>query len=88
MRTVHFSEARANLKAVIDQVVADADAALIVRRDTPNAVVLSQATYDSLLETIYLLQGPPQVDHLKRAIRQVSHGELRLVPMPSRESDN
>ena len=33
MRTIHFSDARGNLKTVIDQVVDDADVTLITRRD-------------------------------------------------------
>jgi prevent-host-death family protein len=46
MRTIPFTDARANLKRVIDQVVDDVDVTLITRRDAPNAVVMSQEHYD------------------------------------------
>ncbi|MEW5787298.1 MAG: type II toxin-antitoxin system Phd/YefM family antitoxin [Pseudomonadota bacterium] len=38
MRSVSFSDARKQLKQVIDQVIADADVAVITRRDAPDAV--------------------------------------------------
>ncbi|MFX5494303.1 type II toxin-antitoxin system Phd/YefM family antitoxin, partial [Acinetobacter baumannii] len=52
MRTVHFTDARSNLKNVIDRVVDDADVTLITRRDAPNAVLMSQDYFDSLMETV------------------------------------
>jgi antitoxin YefM len=39
MKIVPFSEARNNLKAVLDRVVEDADYTIITRRDTADAVV-------------------------------------------------
>ncbi|WP_413197442.1 type II toxin-antitoxin system Phd/YefM family antitoxin [Pararobbsia alpina] len=70
MRTIPFTDARANLKRVIDQVVDDVDVTLITRRDAPNAVVMSQAHYNSLMETVHLLSSPANVAHLERSIAQ------------------
>jgi antitoxin YefM len=77
MRTVHFSDARSNLKTVIDQVVDDADVTLITRRDAPNAVIMSQDYYDSLMETVHLLRSPANVAHLERSMAQLRHGEAK-----------
>ncbi|MGI4858149.1 MAG: type II toxin-antitoxin system Phd/YefM family antitoxin [Janthinobacterium lividum] len=71
MRTVHFTDARSNLKTIIDQVVDDADVTLITRRDAPNAIVMSQDHYDSLMETVHLLRSPANVAHLERSIAQL-----------------
>ncbi|WP_020202525.1 type II toxin-antitoxin system Phd/YefM family antitoxin [Cupriavidus sp. WS] len=70
MRTVHFSDARNNLKAVIDQAIADHDAVLITRRDAPNAVIMSQEQYDSWMETMHLLNSPANAGRLMRSIQQ------------------
>jgi antitoxin YefM len=75
MRTIHFSDARGNLKTVIDQVVDDADVTLITRRDAPNAVIMSQDYYDSLMETVHLLRSPSNVAHLERSIAQLRRGQ-------------
>ncbi|OWY35879.1 type II toxin-antitoxin system Phd/YefM family antitoxin [Herbaspirillum aquaticum] len=71
MRTVHFTDARSNLKNVIDRVVEDADVTLITRRDAPNAVLMSQDYFDSLMETVHLLRSPSNVAHLERSIAQL-----------------
>ncbi|MCA1322863.1 type II toxin-antitoxin system Phd/YefM family antitoxin [Herbaspirillum sp. alder98] len=76
MRTVHFTDARSNLKTVIDRVVEDADVTLITRRDAPNAVVMSQDYFDSLMETVYLLRSPANVAHLERSIAQLRDGSI------------
>ena len=77
MRTIPFSDARANLKQVIDNVVDDVDVTLITRRDAPNAVVMSQEHYDSLMETVYLLRSPANVAHLERSIKQLRAGKVK-----------
>lgn len=76
MRTVHFTDARGNLKSVIDQVVDDADVTLITRRDAPNAVMMSQDYFDSLMETVHLLRSPANVAHLERSISQLREGRM------------
>lgn len=52
MRVINFSDARNQLKQVIDQVVDDADFTVIARRDAQDAVVMSLDTFNSLMETV------------------------------------
>ncbi|EYS87222.1 prevent-host-death protein [Cupriavidus sp. SK-4] len=75
MRTIHFSDARNNLKAVIDQAIDDHDAILITRRDAPNAVIMSQDQYDSWMETMHLLSSPANAARLMRSISQHRAGK-------------
>ena len=77
MRVVNFSEARNSLKKVIDQVVADADVAVIARRDAPDAVVMSLDTYNSMMETVHLLKVPANAAHLARSLEQFRKGKIR-----------
>lgn len=76
MRTISFSEARNHLKKVIDQVVDDADVAVITRRDAPDAVVMSLETFNSWQETVYLLKSPANAAHLARSIAQLRAGKV------------
>ena len=75
MRTISFSEARNKLKRVIDQVVDDADVAVITRRDAPDAVVMSLETFNSWQETVHLLKTPANAAHLVTSIKQLRAGE-------------
>ena len=77
MRVINFSDARNSLKHVIDQVVEDADYAIIARRDAPDAVVMSLDTFNSMMETVHLLKTPANVAHLAKSIGQLRKGQVR-----------
>ena len=70
MRIVSFTEARNGLKAVLDNVINDADTTVITRRDSEDAVVMSLDYYNSLMETVHLLRSPANAEHLNRSITQ------------------
>lgn len=74
MNIVTFTEARNSLKAVLDGVVNDANTAIITRRDAESAVVMSLDYYNSLMETVYLLRSPKNVEHLNTSIAQYLAG--------------
>lgn len=76
MRIVSFTEARNSLKAVLDSVVNDADTAVITRRDSEDAVVMSLDYYNSLMETVHLLRSPANAEHLNRSIEQFKTGKV------------
>ena len=76
MRVVNFTDARNNLKSVIDEVVNDADFTVIARRDAPDAVVMSLDTFNSIMETAYLLKSPANAEWLARGVEQVRKGEI------------
>jgi antitoxin YefM len=77
MQVINFSEARNNLKQVIDRVVENADVAVIARRDAPDAVVMSLDTFNSWMETVHLLKTPANAAHLAKSIRQLRAGKTR-----------
>lgn len=77
MYAVNFSEARNNLKGLLDRVVNDADYALISRRDAPDAVVMSLDSFNSLMETVHLLKSPANAAHLAKSIEQYHKGQLK-----------
>lgn len=75
MRVVNFSDARNNLKKVIDDVVDDSDYTVISRRDAPDAVLLSLDSFNSLMETVHLLKSPANAAHLARSLAQMESGK-------------
>ena len=81
MRVISFSDARNSLKKVIDQVVDDADVAVISRRDAPDAVVMSLDTFNSWMETVHLLKTPANAAHLDKSILQLRRGKTKSRPL-------
>ncbi len=75
MDTVNFTEARNNLKSVIDRTIENADYTLIKRRDAADAVVMSLDAFNSLMETVHLLKSPANTAHLARSIEQYRSGK-------------
>jgi antitoxin YefM len=78
MQIVNFSDARNNLKGLIDRVVEDADYTVIARRDAPNAVIVSQEYFDSMMETVHLLKVPANAAHLQKSIAQYRQGKAKV----------
>lgn len=78
MNVTTFSEARNNLKSVLDKVANDADCTIITRRDAGDAVVMSLDYYNSLMETVYLLRSPDNAAHLAKSIEQYHSGKTTV----------
>lgn len=76
MRVISYTDARNNLKSVLDNVVNDADSIIITRRDAKDAVVMSLEHYNSLMETVYLLRSPANAERLNRSIEQYKAGKV------------
>jgi antitoxin YefM len=77
MKVVNFSEARNQLKRVLDEVVNDADYTIISRRDADDAVVMSLDHFNSLMETVHLLKSPANAAHLSKSIKQYREGKTK-----------
>ena len=75
MRVVTYTDARNTLKAVLDAVHDDADVTVISRRDGADAVVMSLAQYQTLVETLHLLSTPANAAHLAQSIAQHRAGK-------------
>ena len=75
MTVVNYTEARNNLKSILDTVANDADYTIISRRDAEDAVVMSLDYFNAMQETLHLLRTPANVAHLERSIAQYRAGQ-------------
>jgi len=75
MHMLSFSDARANLKSAMDRVVADRAPLAITRQRAEGVVMVSQSEWDSIQETLYLLQSPKNAERLIEAVRGLEAGE-------------
>ena len=74
MQTVTYSEARENLKSVIDKVVADRAPILVTRQRGEGAVIVSESEWASIEETMYLLRSPANAKRLLESIAELEAG--------------
>lgn len=75
MQTISFSEARDNLKSVIDRAIASRAPIAIVRQRGEGAVLISESEWASMAETIHLLSSPSNAARLLESIRALEAGE-------------
>ena len=58
MKTMTYTESRARYAEVLDQVVNDREEIVITRQGHESAVIIALDEYESLMETVYLMQSP------------------------------
>ena len=75
MQALSISETRANLKAVLDRVVADRAPIAVTRQRGEGVVIVAQSEWDSIEETLHLLRSPKNAERLLEAIRGLEAGE-------------
>ncbi|MCI7305712.1 MULTISPECIES: type II toxin-antitoxin system Phd/YefM family antitoxin [Trueperella] len=74
MRTMSYTESRANYAQVLDDVVDNREEMIITRAGHEPVVIVSLAEYESLRETAYLLRSPANARRLLDAIENLEQG--------------
>lgn len=76
MPVVNYSYARQNLAKLMDEVEQDCAPVFITRqRKRGGAVLVSQAEWDSVQETLYLLRTPKDAQDLRDSIAELDAGK-------------
>lgn len=78
MDVISYSEARKNLKSVMDRVVDDCSETIITRRNGRPVVMVSLDDWNSIVETEYLLSTPANAERLRRGIKQFESGKGKI----------
>ena len=74
MRTMTYSESRAQYAATLSAVVDDREEVIITRAGHDPVVIVSLDDYESLKETAYLLKSPANAKRLLGAIERLESG--------------
>ena len=74
MQTVTYSEARENLKSVIDKVAADRAPVMITRQRGENVVLISASEWAGMEETLHLMASPANAKRLLESIAELDAG--------------
>ena len=74
MDVLTYSDTRANLKEVMDRVVADRAPVVIARKRGEAVVMVSLADWTAMEETMHLLSTPANAKELMDAVRELDAG--------------
>lgn len=77
MKAVTYSNARKNLRSLIQDVCNNSEPAIIVGSRTDEQVVLiSLSDYEAMEETAYLLSSPANRRHVMRSLKEADEGKV------------
>lgn len=76
MNAVTLADAKENLERIIEQVLADAEPAIVCTESGDKVVLVSLDEFNSWKETLYLLSNPANAAHLRQSIAEASAGNL------------
>ncbi|MEZ5769517.1 MAG: type II toxin-antitoxin system prevent-host-death family antitoxin [Paracoccaceae bacterium] len=74
MTVMTFSDARANLREVMDRAIFDQEEVTVTRRKGEAVVVISEANWSAIRETLHLLSTPNNTAALRRSIAELDAG--------------
>ena len=78
-RAVSYTQARQNLKSLMDAVIEDRIAITITRTTSEPVILMAKTEYDALMETLHLIRSPRNVARLREAIDEIERGDLVSV---------
>ena len=76
MQAVLYSQARNNLRDIINQVCDNFEAFIITTKEKQSVVLISQDEYNSMKETLYLLSSKNNRDRLLESIDEIEKSKF------------
>jgi antitoxin YefM len=76
MNAVTLADAKENLERLIEQVLADAEPAIVCTEKGEKVVLVSLDEFNSWKETLYLLSNPANASHLRQSIAEAAAGKF------------
>ena len=76
MLAVNYTTLRKNMKSYFDKITDEYETIVVTRKDNKNIVMLSEETYNNLLENIHLIENKENYDWLMESKAQLENGEF------------
>jgi antitoxin YefM len=73
---VSYSELRNNLASYMDEVCDNRAPLFVTRQNARSVVLMSEADYEGLVETVHLLKSPANAARLLRSIKDADERKL------------
>ena len=76
MLAVNYTNLRDNMKTYLDKVTDDYETMIITRKDNKNVVMLSEESYNNLMENVYIMVNKTNYDWLIESKAQLEKGKV------------
>lgn len=75
MLAVNYTNLRDNMKTYMDKVTDDYETMIVTRKDNKNVVMLSEESYNNLIENVYIMENKANYDWLIESKAQLESGK-------------
>lgn len=76
MIALNYSQLRDNMKTYLDKVSEDNEILFITRKENKNVIILSEESYNNMLENMYLMGEKANYDWLMQSKSQYGSGKF------------
>ncbi|SHK63564.1 type II toxin-antitoxin system Phd/YefM family antitoxin [Hespellia stercorisuis] len=87
MLAVNYTNLRDNMKTYMDKVTDDYETIIVTRKDNKNVVMLSEESYNNLMENIRVMGNKANYDWLMESKSQLENGNLSLHGLDEADAD-
>lgn len=79
MLAVNYTTLRKNMKNYFDKITDEYETMVVTRKDNKNVVIMSEESYNNLLENIYLIENKENYDWLMESKAQLENEKFMNV---------
>lgn len=88
MLAVNYTNLRDNMKMYMDKVTDDYETMIVTRKDNKNVVMISEESYNNLMENVHVMGNKANYDWLMKGKAQLENGQLTSHELVEVEEDN
>ena len=87
MLAVNYTTLRENMKTYMDKINDDYETMIVTRKDNKNVVILSEESYNNMMENIYVMGTKSNYDWLMESKEQLEKGKVSISELFEVEID-
>ncbi|MBU5416475.1 MULTISPECIES: type II toxin-antitoxin system Phd/YefM family antitoxin [Anaerobutyricum] len=77
MLAVNYTNFRENMKEYMDKATNDYETMIVTRKNNKNVVMISEETYNNLMENVYVMGNKSNYDWLMESKEQLESGKFK-----------
>ncbi len=77
MLAVNYTTLRENMKTYMDKITDDYETLIVTRKDNKNVVMLSEESFNNMIENIYVMGNKSNYDWLMESKAQLDKGMIK-----------
>lgn len=87
MLAVNYTNLRDNMKTYMDKVTDDYETMIVTRKNNKNVVMISEESYNNLMENIHVMGNKENYDWLMESKAQLESGKISMHNLVEVDAD-